>query len=88
MEPDGTMSTREAEVGEELWNEGTQVRVFYGPTPQEKASHSKWKHRKPRMWNVQKLPDATTTGWTQKDSKGSKANSGAYHTRPEQHCVL
>ena len=60
LESDGTVSTRQAEIGEALWSEGTQVRVFYGTTPQEKASHSKWEHRRPRMWNAQERPDATT----------------------------
>ena len=60
LESDGTVSTRQAETGGVLWSEGTQVRVFYGTTPQEKASYSKWKHRRPRMWNAEERPDATT----------------------------
>ena len=61
--PGGTMSPRAME--RELWEPGTQVRVFYG-TAEEKFSQSEWLHRRPKMWNVQGLPDAATAeGLTQ-----------------------
>ena len=52
---DGTMSPRETE----LWEPGTQVRVFYGAA-NELSSQSKWTHRRPEMMNVQNLPDIAT----------------------------
>ena len=56
LESDGTMSPTELDGG--LWETCTQVRVFYG-NPGEKANQSQWLHRRPRMWNVQNLPDVT-----------------------------
>ena len=50
--PSGAMSPRAVE--RELWEPGTQVRVFYG-TAEEESSQSEWLHRRPRMWNVQDL---------------------------------
>jgi hypothetical protein len=40
----------------ELWEPGTQVRTFYGAA-EEKSSQSIWLHRRPKMWNVQGLPN-------------------------------